>query len=35
MKPHKKAWLDKLQEDGRSREAELARFRAEKAEKKH
>lgn len=34
MKPFKKEWLDKLQEDGRSREAELAKYKAERAEKK-
>jgi PPK2 family polyphosphate:nucleotide phosphotransferase len=30
LRPHKKTWLDKLERDGRSREAELAQFRAQK-----
>ena len=34
MKPFKKEWLDTLAESGRAREAELARYRAERAEKK-
>lgn len=34
MKPYKKEWLDKLHEDGRSREAELAKYRAERDAKK-
>ena len=30
LRPHRKAWQDKLERDGRSREAELARYRAQK-----
>lgn len=31
LAPHKKTWQEKLQRDGRAREAELAQFRAQKA----
>ncbi len=31
LQPHKKAWQDKLERDGRARSAELAQFRAQKA----
>lgn len=31
MKPYKKGWQEKLERDGRAREAELAQFRARKA----
>jgi PPK2 family polyphosphate:nucleotide phosphotransferase len=31
LKPHRKAWQEKLERDGRAREAELAHFRALKA----
>ncbi|MBK8253119.1 MAG: polyphosphate kinase 2 family protein [Polyangiaceae bacterium] len=31
LKPHRKTWQEKLERDGRAREAELAQFRAQKA----